>query len=121
MKFTQHASGTAHAVTGYAPGEVRLGDRVLRRSALVSADALDEAWPVQDVQDLGAALDAVLRLDPEVVVLGTGVTQQFPAPSVFAAIAARGIGFEVMDNGAACRTYNVLLAEGRRVVLALIL
>lgn len=121
MKFTQHAGGSAHAVTGHAPGEVRVGQRVLRRSALVSADVLDDTWPVRGLDDLEASLGAILRLEPQIVILGTGETQQFPATAVFAAMAARGIGLEVMNNGAACRTYNVLLAEGRRVVLALIL
>lgn len=121
MKFTQQGSGSAYAVTGHAPGEVRVGDRVLRQSALVSADRLDDAWPVHSLAGLEASLNAIFRLEPEIVILGTGESQQFPAPAVFAAVAARGVGFEVMNNGAACRTYNVLLAEGRRVVLALIL
>ena len=63
----------------------------------------------------------MLSLEPEIVILGTGERQVFPEPSLFAAVAGRGVGLEVMDNGAACRTYNVLLAEGRRVALAIIL
>jgi len=121
MKFTQDTSASAHAVTGRAPGEVRIGERLLRRSVLVSAEAIDEGWPVRSVAELESALDSIFRIRPEILILGTGEVQQFPEPAVFAAIAAQGIGFEVMDNGAACRTYNVLLAEGRRVALALIL
>jgi uncharacterized protein len=121
MKFTQDNSAAAHAITAHAPGEVRIGERVLRSSVIVSADALDEAWPVRSVVELEGSLEAVFSLQPEILILGTGETQHFPEPAVFAAVAARGIGFEVMDNGAACRTYNVLLAEGRRVALALIL
>jgi uncharacterized protein len=121
MKFTQDNGAATHAVTARAPGEVRIGERVLRRSFVVSAEALDEGWPARSVEDVASSLEALLRLGPDILILGTGETQQFPDPAVFAAVAARGIGFEVMDNGAACRTYNVLLAEGRRVALALIL
>jgi uncharacterized protein len=121
MKFTQDNGAAAHAVTARAPGEVRIGDRVLRCSFVVSAELLDDAWPVHRVEDIASSLEALLCLGADILILGTGETQQFPDPTVFAAVAARGIGFEVMDNGAACRTYNVLLAEGRRVALALIL
>jgi len=121
MKITQENSASAHAIAARAPGEVRVGNRVLRRSLVVSADSLADDWPVRSIADLETGLEIVFRLRPDILVLGTGETQEFPAPSVFAAVAARGIGFEVMDNGAACRTYNVLLAEGRRVALALIL
>jgi len=121
MKLTQDNSTSTHAVTARAPGEVRIAGRLLRRSLVVSAESLDEDWPVQAVTELGSSLEAIFRHRPDIVILGTGESQQFPAPDVFAAVAAQGIGFEVMDNGAACRTYNVLLAEGRRVALALIL
>jgi len=121
MKFTQDIGASTHAVTARAPGEVRIGDRLFRRSVLVSAETIDDAWPPRSVAEVEASLEAIFRLHPEILILGTGETQQFPEPAVFAAIAAKGVGFEVMDNGAACRTYNVLLAEGRRVALALIL
>ncbi len=121
MKFTQDSSAAAHAVTARAPGEVRIGDRVIRSSVIVSADVLDDAWPVSSIAQVAGSLEAIFVHQPEILILGTGETQHFPEPAVFAAVAARGIGFEVMDNGAACRTYNVLLAEGRRVALALIL
>lgn len=121
MKFTQDNSASAHAVTGRAPGEVRIGERLFRRSVLVSAEAIDDTWPPRSVAELAVALEPIFALRPEILILGTGETQQFPEPAVFAAITTQGIGFEVMDNGAACRTYNVLLAEGRRVALAIIL
>lgn len=121
MKFTLDDSATANAVTARAPGEVRIAGRSFRESLVVNATVIVERWPVRDVAGLAAQLDAVLGLGPEIVILGTGERQVFPEPAVFAAVAARGVGFEVMDNGAACRTYNLLLAEGRNVALALIL
>ena len=76
---------------------------------------------MRKMSPFAAALGAVLDLGPEILVLGTGERQVFPEPQVIVALAARGIGLEVMDNGAACRTYNILLAEGRKVALALIM
>jgi uncharacterized protein len=74
------------------------------------------------VAELEAAdLEPVVALAPEVLLIGTGVRQVFPAAAVFAALHARRIGFEVMDTGAACRTYNVLVAEDRRVAAALLI
>lgn len=121
MKFTLDNAATAHAVTARAPGEVRIAGRSYQRSLVVNATAIIDPWPVNDVSGIAPALDAALELRPEILILGTGERQVFPEPQVFAAVAARGIGLEVMDNGAACRTYNVLLAEGRNVALALIL
>jgi uncharacterized protein len=122
MKFTLENSATSNAVTGRAPGEVRIGGQTYRRSLVVSAGILIEDWPVRDSAALTEeTLEAVLGLAPEIILLGTGERQVFPDPRLYAAVAARGVGIEVMDNGAACRTYNVLLAEGRNVALALIL
>jgi uncharacterized protein len=122
MKFTLENPATVNAITARVPGEVRIAGRPYRSSLVVSASRVIEDWPVRDAALLAEeALEAILRLTPEIILLGTGETQVFPAPRIYAAFAARGVGFEVMDNGAACRTYNVLLAEGRNVALALIL
>jgi uncharacterized protein len=89
---------------------------------VISPRRLIEDWPVGDAALLAEeALEAALELAPEILLLGTGERQVFPPPRIYALLASRGVGFEVMDNGAACRTYNVLLAEGRNVALALIL
>jgi uncharacterized protein len=83
---------------------------------------LVDDWRPQTLDELTEAdLEAVLALQPEIVVLGSGTRQRFPDPRLTAAIMARGIGCEVMDTGAACRTYNVLVSEGRRAVAALLL
>jgi uncharacterized protein len=122
MKFTLENASTSNAVTARAPGEVRIGGRVFRNSVIVSANAIVEDWPVGDAAALvPEAMEAAFSLGPEIILLGTGERQVFPDPRVQAAVATRGVGLEVMDNGAACRTYNVLLAEDRNVVLALIL
>jgi len=99
-----------------------VNDRQLNSSFIIALDRLVEAWPVQDPRALVAGdLEALLGLDPEVVLLGTGATQVFPPASVMAYCMERGIGIEVMANAAAARTFNVLASEGRRVVAGFIL
>jgi uncharacterized protein len=122
MRLTDDRTAGAFLVRSYAPGEVRVGDAVLHRSCLISAERLIEDWRPQTLDELSEAdLAAVFALQPEIVVLGTGMRQRFPDTQLLAAILARGIGCEVMDTGAACRTYNVLVSELRRAVAALFL
>ena len=94
-----------------------VNDRRLQRSFVVAPNALVEDWPVHDAGAMAPTdLDPLLALNPELVVLGTGAQQRFPAAAVMAACLQRGIGIEVMTNAAAARTYSVLAGEGRRVV-----
>ena len=122
MKFTLEAAGTVNAITDRSPGDIRVRERVFTASVVLTArDALPD-WNARDAASLTIDdLDAVFALGPDLVVLGTGERQVFPPAALFAHAARRGIGLEVMDNAAACRTYNVLLHEGRNVAVALIL
>ncbi len=101
---------------------VTVVDRVLTRSFLLAPDRLVENWPVVDAAgfDLDAAAQ-VAALEPDVVLLGTGERQVFPPHEARAALLRQGIGVEVMNNAAACRTYNLLAGEGRQVVAAIML
>jgi uncharacterized protein len=122
MKFTLDRPATLHVVRAYAPGLLRIGEREFSRSVIVSARALIDDWRPQHVDELTASdLEPVLALRPEVLLLGSGPRQVFPAPELLAQLYAARIGFEVMDTGAACRTYNVLVGEGRAVAAALII
>lgn len=101
---------------------VTVVDRVLRHSFLLAPDRLVEDWPVTRAEEFDvAAADALAALDPEVVLLGTGAQQVFPPREAQVALLRRRIGIEVMTNAAACRTYNLLASEGRRVVAAIML
>lgn len=121
MKLTDDRIAGANFVRSYGPGEVRVGETVLTRSCLVSAAQLVSDWRPQSVEELELSdIDAILKLDPEIVVLGSGDRQRFPSNEWTAALLSRGIGCEVMDTGAASRTYNVLVSEDRRVVAALL-
>lgn len=97
-------------------------DRPLARSCLVLPDRVIEDWPVRLPAEFDeAAAQALLEFDPELVLLGTGTRLQFPSPASRAVLLRQRVGIEVMDNGAACRTYNLLAEEGRRPLLALML
>ncbi|UTA53803.1 Mth938-like domain-containing protein [Lysobacter soli] len=106
-----------------ADGEsVRVNERRLTASFVLSPDRLVEGWPVRDVKAMAPHhLDAVLALEPEVILLGSGATQVFPPAAVLAHCLRRGVGMETMTNAAAARTFNVLAGEGRRVVVAFVL
>ena len=94
----------------------------VRGSCIVTADTLITQWEPQSFAELEAAhLGALLVLSPEVVVIGSGPTQQFASGEIRALLAERGVGLEVMQLGAACRTFNVLVQEERRVAAGLFL
>jgi uncharacterized protein len=120
MRFTQDSSAAANVVRAYGGGELRVNDEVYRSAIIVSASAIRAAPDIHGMEDI-ARLDPsrILEFAPELVLLGTGQRQIFPAATLRAQFLSAGIGFEVMDTGAACRTFNVLVAEQRRVVALL--
>ena len=121
MKFSLDTPTTTHVVRAYGPGALRIGDRSFDSSVIVTATTLIERWRPRYMEDLAAAdLVPVLDLQPEVLLVGSGLRQIFPDRSTLAALYESRVGFEIMDTGAACRTYNVLVAEGRSVAAALI-
>ena len=122
MKFTLESSSRVNLVRAYSRAELRIGEEHVRSSCIVSADRLITAWPPARFEALAPQhLAPIFELGPEVVLLGTGERQRFPPAQIRAAFAARGVGLEVMDLGAACRTYNILVQEERRAVAALFL
>jgi uncharacterized protein len=112
----------AYFLRGADGASALVNDRTLRRSFCVSPDTLLEDWPWHDASTLPPeALESLLALEPELIVLGTGAVQAFPPPATLAAALRRGVGLEAMTNAAAARTYTVLAGEGRRVVAAFLL
>jgi uncharacterized protein len=121
MRFTQDPGSATNMIRAYGAGELRINDRVCRDPVIVSASALAPGPRIRGVETLRAAhAAALLALEPELVLLGTGSQQQFPHPEFSAEFLRLGIGFEAMDTGAACRTFNVLVTEKRRVVALLL-
>jgi uncharacterized protein len=100
----------------------RVNDLELRRSFLLAPDTLVEDWRPRAIEELEPAdMEALLALQPALVLLGSGASLRFPAPAVLATCLTRGIGIEVMDNAAAARTFNLLAGEGRRVAAAFLI
>lgn len=112
-RLTEIAFGSARPVDGYGPGFFRVGGEVIEGACLVGADGAG-AWAGYD--DTGA----ILGLDIDVLIVGTGPAIAHPPPAFRAAIEAAGIGIELTDSATAARLYNLLLAEGRRVACALL-
>jgi uncharacterized protein len=122
VKFTLETPSQANLIRSYSDSEVRIGEQRVQRSCLVTAERLITDWPPATFDELAPAhLEAIFALAPELVLLGTGPTQRFASPSVRAEFARRRTGLEVMQLGAACRTFNVLVQEERRVLAALFL
>ena len=122
MKLLSTAEAGTNAVTAYGIGFVTVNGRRLEQSFIVSETQLIDDWKVHSIGDIAElGLDELATLKCDIVILGTGNTQRFPAPKLLQPLLARRIGVEVMDNFAACRTYNILLAEGRAVALAVIM
>lgn len=122
MKFTQQSPQGANLIRRYGADFIVIGEDKIRSSCIVSAATLTRDWPPRSVDELVPEHFAPLfALAPEVVVLSTGATQKFPRAALRAEFATRKIGLEVMEVGAACRTYNVLVGEERRVLAAVLL
>jgi uncharacterized protein len=122
MRFSLDSDVNHYAITSYGPDWVKVGEQEFRRSLIVTPERLVSDWPPRTFGDLAEAhFEAIAGLEPEIVLLGTGSRQRFPRPSLLRSLLARGVGVEIMDTAAACRTYNIIMLEGRRVAAALLL
>jgi uncharacterized protein len=120
LKLHADTPTALNAVTAYGPGFIEI-NKVRHDSAVLLTPERVEAWAVESFEALGEADFERLRdLNAEVVLLGTGSRQHFPHPRLSRSLADARIGLEAMNTAAACRTYNILMAEGRKVAAALI-
>ena len=121
MKIEREQAEGRNTFTGYGDGYVEVNRARYTQSLVVSGERLITDWPAASVDSLAADhLAAIVELKPEIVLLGTGKAFSFPDAALLAPLYKAGIGVEAMDTPAACRTYNILLGEGRNVVAALI-
>ena len=125
MKLTLDANQSVNLIRSYANGAVRVGDQILHRSCIVTPDSVIADWRPTNVDDLlESDLEPLLSLaaaaKPQLVLLGTGATHRFPPAPIRGAFVKAGVALETMDLGAACRTFNVLVQEDRRVCAALL-
>jgi len=121
VKLHQAGALTVNSFTGYGEHYVMVNGRRYESSLVVlPGQVLD--WKVKSFDALTMEDFSILQgLGVEIVLLGSGARQRFPHPRLTAALARAGIGVEVMDVQAACRTYNILVAEERKVAAALLI
>lgn len=122
MKLHLDHRDAKNLFTGYGDGFVELNKSMrYERSIVVLPDAVMEDWGTSGFDGLQTAdFERLAALEPGVLLLGTGLQQRFPAAALLRPLMTAGIGFEIMDMRAACRTYNILTGEGRRVAAALL-
>jgi len=119
MKLHLQTPG-ANIVTGAGVGWVRVGAAEYRENIVLLPDTIVKGWAPSGFDALRERdFTQLLDYEPEIVLLGTGDVQRFPHPRLLAKLGEAHVGVEVMDTGAACRTFNILVAEGRRVAAAL--
>ncbi len=119
MKLHADPLTALNTVTAYGPGFIDINQTRHHGHLLVCPDRPVAAWPVAGFAALRSEdFQALAALEPEVVLLGTGERQRFVSPALTGALSRLRIGVECMTTAAACRTYNILMAEGRRVVAA---
>jgi len=121
MKF-HLATAKGNMVTGLGPGWVRIGATEYRENLVLTPQTVVPGFAASGFDGLAEQeLAALLAYEPEVVILGTGASIRFPHPSLTRTLTASHVGVDVMDTAAACRTYNILAAEDRSVVAALLI
>jgi len=122
VKFQPDSLDGVNTIARHDGGSVWIGNQSYSGSVIVPWSGPVRAWAPADFNALTQAhFDEILQLQPELVIFGSGARLRFPAPALLRELIARRIGVESMDSAAACRTYNVLVSEGRTVVAALLL
>jgi uncharacterized protein len=113
---------SVQTVSGYGAGWIAVNGERITSSVVIGSGGQRFAWQCMQFTDLGAAhFQQLVQLDTELVIFGSGGTLRFPDPAWLAPLMHRRIGIETMDTHAACRTYNILAGEGRKVAAALLI
>jgi uncharacterized protein len=122
MRFQLETGGQANLIRTYASGLIVVGQESYAHSLIVLPQQIIANWGPPNFDALAQThFEALAALSPEVVILGTGQRQQFPRAELLAVLVTAGIGWEIMNTAAACRTYNILMGEGRKVAAALLM
>ncbi len=122
MQLTLDPNRGVYTIRSYQPGEIRVNDRIITNSIILSPTEMIDPWSPRSITELTTdQLLPIIKLAPEILLLGTGEKQHFLPPMLLSEFYKQQIGVEIMDTGAACRTYNVLISEGRNVVAALLI
>ena len=122
MKIEADLGQGENTIDAYAPGSITVAGAAYETDIIITPEAVIEGRLPDQVQALEEThLTAILAHDPEIVIFGSGDTIRYPPDEIGELLYARQTGFEIMDTGAACRAFNFLSGEGRRVVAALFL
>jgi len=113
---------TSNKIISYSNDAFKLKDTLIETNLVISKDRLIENWSVDSYRNLATQhLDQIIQWQPELIIIGSGKIPSFPNPELIAYAASKNTGLEIMDTGAACRSYNLLVDEGRNVVACLFL
>ena len=120
MKFNEElSSGQYYSITAYDIGYVEINNKIINSTCIVSPNYAGK-WEINDFQTLSVEQIAdLIALKPEIILLGTGTKHMLPNEPLLKTLVNTHIGFEIMNTTAACRTYNILMNEGRNVVAGL--
>jgi uncharacterized protein len=122
VKFAEEDPTEGYFITAYDETSIQVNGKNFVSSLIIAPDAINMDWAPTSIDTLQCEhFSGIIEFKPELVLLGTGPKQTFPAIETYAELIKLGIGLDVMDTGAACRTYNILMSEGRRVIAGFIL
>lgn len=122
MQFTRDLRLDINLIRSHEAGALVIGDQTYTSNLILSPGQIMPDWAVASTELLTIEqLEDALAMKPGILLLGTGAVQTFPDPKLMASVMGLGIGLEVMNTAAACRTYNILASENRPVVAALII
>ncbi|MCD6039511.1 MAG: hypothetical protein K0S27_911 [Gammaproteobacteria bacterium] len=122
MSLTLDENSAFYQIHAYQPGQLQVNDQIFLRSIIITPHTLIDTWAPQTIHELTREdLAAVIELRPTILLIGTGHALYFPPLKVYGDLINYGIGVEIMNTHAACRTYNVLTAEGRSIAAAMII
>ncbi len=117
MKFAEDHNSSKYKITGYDAKGVKINGKTFKQSFILSPMEFISDWQPQDLSSLSVEhFSDLYKMKPEVIILGTGAKQVFPDREILKYLVQNRIGYEIMDTQAACRTFNVIMAEGRNVV-----
>lgn len=122
MPLTLDENNATYQIRAFKPGLIQVNEQTYTQSLIVAPEKLIEAWPPQHISELTRDhLKIIIELHPAILIIGTGEHLQFPGIELYGDFINEGIGVEIMDTAAACRTYTILAAENRDVMAALII
>jgi len=122
MKLSIDYNTSKYTIKGYKTGSITVNNKQYSENLIITPDQLITPWEPNNPDELNQHhIEFLVDMEPEIILLGTGRSLCFPHPSLISLAMQKGIGFEVMDTGSACRTFNVLISEDRNVMAALMM